>query len=600
MRELFTRLFSRPGIAAELLVASLFANMLALAMPVFVIQVLNRYVAYGVDQTLATLTAGAAIAVFFEFGFRQARLKLATVVNAPKDEALDTAAFGVLTSAKMAAIDMLPPGLRREIMSGTESVLAAYNAPNVCSVLDVPFALIFVMALALLSPAIALVVACFLVAVFAVAVLSLSSLRGPTREMIAVSGRRNMLVSSAMTAANTVRAFNAAGFLRRLWRTEGDTFRRLRLRITARLGLVQSLTQSSQALMGITVITMGAILVVRGELDVGALIGCNILGMRALGPIAKLATLGEAFAKARQSLDMFKEFSRLPQERQQGSAVDGYKGAVEFKDVAFGYPGSRAPLFESLSLKLEPGSVLVVTGSNGSGKTTLARLLVGLIEPSRGQILVDGVDLAQVVPMWWRRQVAFLPQEPRFFNASLRDNILAFNPELDESGLNQLIDSAGLRPFVSQNPEGFDAMVANNGDNLSLGIRRRLALARALATDGPLAVFDEPTEGLDAEGCAHIYATLNRLAGGGRTIIAFSHDANIVKGTHQVLDLNAKPIPVLSGPKTPAAVMGEVSPAVAAPVVASVDMEPAKAADEAPGKERTADGKKAARGKARS
>ena len=237
------------------------------------------------------------------------------------------------------------------------------------------------------------------------------------------------------------------------------------------------------------------------------------------------------------------------------------------------------------------GSVLVVTGSNGSGKTTLARLLVGLIEPSRGQILVDGVDLAQVVPTWWRRQVAYLPQEPRFLNASLRDNILAFNPELDESGLNQLIDSAGLRPFVSQNLEGFDAMVANNGDNLSLGIRRRLALARALATDGPLAVFDEPTEGLDTEGCAHIYATMNQLAGRGRTIIAFSHDANIVKGTHRVLDLNAKPTPALSSLKTPAAVE-------AAPMVASVDMAPAKPADQTTGNEQAADAKKAARGKA--
>ena len=591
MRELFTRLFSRPGIAAELLVASLFANMLALAMPVFVIQVLNRYVSYGVDQTLATLTAGAAVAVLFEFGFRQARLKLANVVNASKDQALDTAAFGVLTSAKAAAIDMLPPGLRREIMSGSEAVLAAYSASNVCAVLDVPFALIFVVALALLSPAIALVVACFLVVVFAVAVLSLASLREPTREMIAVSGRRHMLVSSAMTAANTVRAFNAAGFLRRLWRTEGDAFRKLRLGIAARHGLVQSLTQSSQALMGITVITMGAILVVRGELDVGALIGSNILAARALGPIAKLGTLGEAFAKARQSLDMFKEFSRLPLERQQGSALEDYKGAIQFKDVAFGYPGSRAPLFESLSLQLDPGSVLVVTGSNGSGKTTLARLMVGLIEPSRGHILVDGVDLAQLVPTWWRRQVAYLPQEPRFFNASLRDNILAFNPELDESGLNQLIDSAGLRPFVSQNPEGFDAMVANNGDNLSLGIRRRLALARALATDGPLAVFDEPTEGLDAEGCAHIYATMNQLAGRGRTIIAFSHDSNIVKGMHRVLDLDAKPIPTLSSPKTPAA-------AVAAPMVASVDMEPVKLTEETPGKDQAEDGGKAPRGKA--
>ncbi|HAQ32806.1 MAG TPA: ABC transporter, partial [Rhodospirillaceae bacterium] len=135
MKELFARLAARPLIAVELVAASFFANLLALASPLFVIQVLNRYVAYGVDATLATLTAGVVIAIVLEFAFRQLRLKLAAGVNAGKDVALSAAAFDVLIGAKAAALDRLPPGLQREVVSATDSIQTAYSPVNVAAVL---------------------------------------------------------------------------------------------------------------------------------------------------------------------------------------------------------------------------------------------------------------------------------------------------------------------------------------------------------------------------------------------------------------------------------------------------------------------------------
>ena len=121
MKELFARLKSRPAIFAEMIAASLLANVLALATPLFVIQVLNRYIAHGVDATLATLAIGTVIAILLEFGFRQVRLRLAAAVNKTFDEGLTHSAFRVLTGAKAAAVDALPPGLRQQIVSGADS-----------------------------------------------------------------------------------------------------------------------------------------------------------------------------------------------------------------------------------------------------------------------------------------------------------------------------------------------------------------------------------------------------------------------------------------------------------------------------------------------
>ena len=554
MKELLARLLAQPGIAAELVVASLFISILALASPLFVMQVLNRYVAQGVDATLVTLVTGVLIAIILEFVFRQTRMSLARGVCVTPDEKLSINGFAILTKAKASALDQIPPETRREMVNGANAIETAYNANNLTTILDVPFALLFVGVLYLLEPLIALIVVGFLVAVFVSGVYGGISMRDKTAEMQNATGTGSSLLGTATREQDTVRCFNAGGRLRQAWQEHIFHIQGLRRDITQRQGLIQSITQSSNGLMSVVVISVGATLVVLGKLDVGAMIGANILAARALQPVSKFSQLGAAFAKAREALKLFEQLCTVPLEPDSGSAIAAYKGGIEFRDLAFAFPGSTTPLFESLSLKLEPGTVLVVTGDNGTGKTTLARLLMGLLEPSRGKILVDGLDLQQVAPEWWRRQVIYLPQEPALLNATIEENLRVNNPEIDMSKLNTIIAAAGLRRFLDESPQGFETQISDNGWRLSEGTRRRMALARALTTDGILAIIDEPTESLDAEGCAAIHAILGKLVEGGRTVIVMSHHRDIVKGQHLVLDLNSKPTPEIAevqGDKAP-------------------------------------------------
>jgi len=545
MRELLARLFSRPGLMLEMVGASLFANLLALASPLFVIQVLNRYVAQGVDATLATLTAGVVAAILLELGFRQIRMRLGAAINAPYDRKLAAAAYQTLTHTRIGAVDQLPAGVRQEMIAGAEKVQAAYTPANVSAILDVPFALLFIGVLYLLNPTLAWVVIIFVTLGFLISVITLASLRRPSREMMAASGRRGGLIASAIQAGDTVRAFNGGAYMARLWRGETGAFQKLARRISQRQGFVQTLGMTIQAMMSTCVIAVGALQVVKGQMDVGAMIGANILAARALGPIIKLATLSEAIAKSRQALNMFQEFAKLPAEKTEGTALGRFSGSIEFQDMAFAHPSAKTPLFESVNLKLEPASVLVFSGANGSGKTTLARLVAGLIEPTRGRILADGVDLQQVAPEWWRSQISYLPQEPKFLNGTLRDNIIMANPDMEPRMLNDVIDRSGLRQYVDQSPDGLDTAIVHNGASLSLGIRRRLALARALATNGMLMIIDEPTEGLDAEGAGFVIDAMNDMAKDGRTVLAFSHDPQILQGAPHYVDLNSKPVPTL-------------------------------------------------------
>ncbi|NQW02000.1 MAG: ATP-binding cassette domain-containing protein [Rhodospirillales bacterium] len=563
MKELFSRLLARPGLTTEMIAASLIANILALASPIFVMQVLNRYVAHGVQATLLTLSAGVVIAIVLELAFRQIRMRLAASINATSDRTIANGAFGTLTGTKTAYIDKLSFGLRQEMIAGTEKLQAAFNAANMASIMDVPFALMFIGVLYLLNPAIALVVACFVALSFLISVLTLASLRAPTLQMQVESGRRGGLVSAAVQAGDTVRVFNGSGFIRKQWQDRSAAYLRLSRKIMLRQGFVQSLGTTLQAVMGAIVISLGAVQVVAGTMDVGVMIGANILAARALGPIIKFAMMSEQFAKARQALLMFNDFAKLPTERVDGTALSQFSGTIEFSDMAFSHPAAKTPLFESMNLKLEPASILVFSGANGTGKTTLARMMVGLLEPTRGRILVDGVDLAQIAPEWWRKQVMYLPQEPKFLNGTIADNISLINPEMDHARLQELIDLAGLRQFVDQSPDGSETHIVGGGKNLSLGIRRRIALARALAGDGRVMVIDEPTEGLDAEGAQAVLEAINRASGNGATVLIFTHDPQILKSVPHYVDLNVKPIPTLvRKPVDAAQVVGALPPSL--------------------------------------
>lgn len=545
MGELWVRLRRMPGRTALMVLASILANLLGLASSLYVIQVLNRYVSQGVDATLVTLTVGVALAILFELGFRWSRMRLAAAVSGEPDYRMAVGAFGILTTAKLSALDRVSPGDRREALAGLEQVESAYSAPNLTAVMDLPFSLVFVFAIFLFSPPLAGIV---LVALCLVAILGLVnqiSLRPLAKEIGEHQSIGHGLIGTTASTAESVRAFGAGARLIADWSVNLGAVQALRRKMARRQGGIQSLTQSIQGIMSAGVIALGAVLVVAGQLDVGMMIGANLLAARALQPVTRFAQLSEALVKSKHAQERAIALAGLPVEPGSGAALREYSGKVELRDIAYKPPGAPTPLFEDLSLTLEPGSVVALSGRNGAGKTTLARLVAGLVDPDRGQVLVDGVDLRQIVPDWWRRQLVYLPQEPTFLNASIRDNLTLTNPDLTDEAVEAILERAGAANFVYETSNGLDTMIESNGMTLSRGVRRRLAMARALASGGRLVLLDEPTEGMDDEGIAKVYETMTQLVRAGRTIIVSSHDPQILQGAQIRIDLDIKPRPTL-------------------------------------------------------
>ncbi len=319
-------------------------------------------------------------------------------------------------------------------------------------------------------------------------------------------------VNSAIHGAETVRAFHGGGFLRSMWEEQVERVMVLKQRIVHQKSWSLAVVQGLSSLLKVAIYAVGAKQVVMGELTVGALIGASILSAKALQISTSFMQTVLLMAKADDTMHMINEFISLPRESSGGTAMRQFSGRLEFKDVAIAFPGATGPLFESLSYTIEPGTVVGIVGANGAGKTTLSKLVVGLLEPGRGQIFADGVDLRQLAPEWWRRQVMYLPQEPTFLNGTYKENIVMLNPDIEDAALNEIVRMADLRRFLDSTSTGMDTPLNDGGRSLPLGIRKRLALARALVGQGRLAVFDEPTEGLDVEGCEAVFQIMNVLA----------------------------------------------------------------------------------------
>lgn len=566
MKELIARLKTRPMLATELVIATIIANILALASSLYTIQVFNRYVGFGVGATLVTLVAGVIIAVVLEFSFRMLRNRITYTINDPINHEMYEKALASMSTCESSKLDMMPVPLRQQVMNDVDAIKRAYSSSNVGTLLDLPFTILFIVVIGFLSMTVVWVVVAGALLLILLGLYNLFALKHVTPLVTGATVNKSAVSNVVTTDPDMVRAFNASAFLNESWNGLVNKFQDFTRKMESHQHFIQTLTQSITALTSVFVIATGAIEAVNGNILVGSLIGINLLGARALMPISKFNSVMSVLIKSQQSKRRLNQLASFPVEVQRGTALQNFEGRISFQDMAFSYPRSSAPLFESVELDIKPGTCVGVIGPNASGKTTFMRLLMSLVEPTRGSILVDGVEMRQLVKEWWRKQVCYLPQEPSFINGTIRENILLPNPELDPAKLASIIDICDLRGFIDESADGLDHIIKENGRDLSAGIKRRIALARSLVTNGKLIIFDEPTEALDPHGRQAVYRIINGFIEAKRTVIVCTYDRAILDIMPFILDLGHKPQPKLitrkqqkpaQTPPPPAAQTGE-------------------------------------------
>lgn len=203
---------------------------------------------------------------------------------------------------------------------------------------------------------------------------------------------------------------------------------------------------------------------------------------------------------------------------------------------------------QDISLTIPAGSMTALAGCSGSGKSTLARLLLGLAQPEAGRILVNGIDLQELDQQTWRSRLAWVPQQPFFFTASIRENLLLGCGATDDVAVRTALEQVALWSVIAALPHGLDTRLGDQGAGLSGGELRRLALGRVLLRDARLVVLDEPTAGLDAANEQLVLDCLQRLAAG-RTLLVISHREATISRCQQVIELTAGRLARICSPR---------------------------------------------------
>ena len=341
------------------------------------------------------------------------------------------------------------------------------------------------------------------------------------------------LRGAKLVAASNAQEREAARFRRR-----NDGFVRALLAMQRLRYLAGGLPGLLLSVSAAAVFLYGGARVVDGDVTLGTFTAFMAYQMRLIGPVQGLMGIYAGLATARVSLRRVHELLDEPvevAEAERPVRMTRVRGSVVFEDVSFGH-GRGGPVLEGFGLEVAPGEVLALAGPSGSGKSTVAALLARHVDPDRGRVLLDGVDIRAVRLADLRAQVAVVDQDPFLFNATILENVRYAKPGADESAVAEALERAGLTDFVASLPDGVGTEVGEHGQALSAGERQRIAVARALVADPAVLVLDEATGHLDPAAQAHViraYAEAMR----GRTTILVSHRRAPLRAASRVVAL---------------------------------------------------------------
>ena len=534
----------------EVALASVLVNLFTMLSPIFFMNVYDRVVPNKAFETFWVLAAGMALIYLFDFGLKLLRGWFIDVAGRRADMALSSALFEQVMSRRLDAGHDSVGTLANNVRE-FESLREFFTSATMTSLIDLPFVLMFIAVIALVGGwemALVPLVAIPIVVLMGVALQA--PLRDRIRRVFRASEAKHAILIETLGSIEAVKALGAAAQMQRKWEEVVDYVAKEGLGTRFLSSLAINFSAWVQMMVGIATLAVGVYLVGENHLTTGGLIACTIIAGRALAPLSMVASLLTRYHQSMSALAALNKIMDAPRERPRDRSFvhrPALGGDIRFQDVAFKYPGSELDALAGVSFSIKEGDRVGIIGRIGSGKTTLAKLLVALYQPQAGSILVDGTDIRAIDPADLRRAVGYLPQNIVLFAGSVRDNLLMGAPGADDAALLRAASVAGLTDIVNRHPRGFDMPVGERGEALSGGQRQTVALARALVTDPPILVLDEPTHAMDHTAEERLKAQLQtELAG--KTIIIVTHRESLLAVVNTLVVMDAGKV-VAVGPK---------------------------------------------------
>ena len=497
----------------EVMAMSLFVNIAALAVPVFVLQVYDRVVYHAGMTTLQGLVIGMAFVLIFDYILRQSRSRIMQTVALRVDVRVGQRLFDAVMALPLPILERRPAAYWQALFRDVDTVRNTLSGASAILVADLPFAVLFLGLAFVIAEPIAWVLLLAIPVFVLVAWRSGAVLTAANKAERDTTLNRDGLIAEMIAGRTTIKALALDGAMRPLWEARHAEAIERSVTRGARVDGYTNLGTTLTLLTSVALTTVGAIAIVDQRLTIGALIATNMLSGRMLGPMNQLVSQWRTYAGFRQAVGRLGEVFALPSERQHSEVrLERPTGRLTVERATFAYAPGAAPTIDGLDLRFAEPGIHALVGRNGSGKTTLLKLLQGLYRPTEGRVLLDGADIAQFSRAELAEWIGYVPQESVLFGGSIRDNIAHRLPGADDAAVIRAAEQSGAHAFVIDLPEGYATQIGEAGGRISGGQRQRIAIARALIGDPPVLLLDEPSASLDRQAEFELRETLSRIA----------------------------------------------------------------------------------------
>ena len=523
----------------DVALASLVVNLLTLASPLFIMNVYDRVVPNNAVYTLWVLVIGVLIAHSMDFVLRNLRGYFVDVAGRNADVRLGSQLIDRILHMRLdhkpASVGGIVNNLRE-----FEHVREFFGSTTLVVLFDLPFLFLFVMIVGYIGgPMVALPLLALPLMLGFVWMVQIPFQRAVERQY-RQSTQKNSLLVEIVGGLETVKSVLAQSHMKRRWEalvdaSAGETVQSRRLASLANSG-----TLFITYLINAGVIVFGVYSIMDGRLTQGGLIACVILVGRSLSPLMQMAVMLTQLQKSRIALKALQEIMELPSEQSVShDAVEakGLRTDLALDKVVFHYPGSQKLALDDFSLHIRKGEKVGIIGSTGSGKTTLGRLLVGLYQPTEGNVTLGGVDIRQIDQADVRARIGFMPQDNYLFYGTVRENIAIGCPWQDIKSIVHASEVAGVAEFVNKHPLGYDMQVGERGLELSGGQRQMICLARTLIRNPEILVLDEPSSNLDVASEQRLLSRLGKAVTG-KTLVIMTHRLSLLNLVERVILLD--------------------------------------------------------------
>ena len=500
------------------LVLSLLITFMGLLSPIFIIHIFNRYITFGLEGTLYFLVIGALLVASFEFLFRNLRNAIfeQVIIGPTKSAKLEifNRSFDVPGLSKQKIIDAL------DLNNNVKKFLSSQNQSNIIDSFFLIFILIFLFflnfKLAIIFLSIVLIYLLFQ---------RQNNLKKKKKSILnKLSFDDRLIVKDLVENFDLLNYLNAKKYINFFLEKYHDKKQNNDNAISSIDNHSISYNNFIILISSIVVIGFGSTLVVNGELSIGALIGFNIFSSRAL-------IIASSAQRSYYSLILINDYVKNCKNVLNQSINNSEKlklnriiGELEIKDLDFSHEKSNFYLFKNISFKVSPGKILNISGANGTGKTTLAKIILGILTPSNGDILIDKTNILKLSSNWWKEQIGYVPQNSELINSSIKDNILLANEKLNQQEISRLLETVGLGDNLKKSNLSFTDVIQ---DNLSRGLKKKVHYARILSINPQIYIFDEPFSDLDVNGKEMVIKLLTSLKKSNKTIITLTDDSLI-------------------------------------------------------------------------